>query len=87
MVADTVYTNGRIYTVNEAQPWVEAVTITGGKFTAVGSAANIDALIGDGTEVMPIKEFVDAGATVTFGSDWPAAPLTLTPISDVDWKR
>ena len=21
---------------------------------------------------MPIKEFVDAGATVTFGSDWPA---------------
>ena len=25
--ADTVYTNGRIYTVNEAQPWVEAVAI------------------------------------------------------------
>jgi hypothetical protein len=24
-VADTVYINGRIYTVNEAQPWVEAV--------------------------------------------------------------
>ena len=27
-VADTVYTNGRIYTVNEAQPWAEAVAIT-----------------------------------------------------------
>jgi hypothetical protein len=25
--ADTVYTNGKIYTVNEAQPWVEAVAI------------------------------------------------------------
>ena len=23
--ADTVFINGRIYTVNEAQPWVEAV--------------------------------------------------------------
>ena len=26
-VADTIYTNGTIYTVNEAQPWVEAVAI------------------------------------------------------------
>ena len=25
-VADVVYTNGKIYTVNEAQPWVEVVS-------------------------------------------------------------
>ena len=25
LVADTVYTNGRIYTVNKAMPWAEAV--------------------------------------------------------------
>jgi hypothetical protein len=25
--ADVIYTNGKIYTVNEAQPWVEAVAI------------------------------------------------------------
>ena len=24
--ADVVYTNGKIYTVNEAQPWVEVVS-------------------------------------------------------------
>ena len=30
--ADTVYTNGKIYTVNETQPWVEAVAIKNGKF-------------------------------------------------------
>ena len=24
-IADTVYTNGKIYTVNEAQPWAEAL--------------------------------------------------------------
>ena len=31
-VADAVYTNGRIYTVDESQPWVEAVGIKDGKF-------------------------------------------------------
>ncbi len=53
--ADTVYTNGKIYTVNEAQPWAEAVAITDGKFTAVGSAADVKTLIGDGTEVIDLK--------------------------------
>ncbi len=35
--ADTAYTNGRIYTVSEAQPWAEAVAIKDGKFEVVGS--------------------------------------------------
>ncbi len=26
--ADVIYTNGKIYTVNEAQPWAEAEAIT-----------------------------------------------------------
>ena len=30
--ADTVYRNGKIYTVNEKAPWAEAVAIKGGKF-------------------------------------------------------
>ena len=29
--ADTIYTNGKIYTVNEAQPWVQAIAIKDGK--------------------------------------------------------
>ena len=37
--ADVVYTNGKIYTVNEKQPWAEAVAIKDGKFVKVGSAA------------------------------------------------
>ena len=36
-MADTVYTNGHIYTVKEAQPWAEAVAIKDGKFLAVAS--------------------------------------------------
>ena len=53
--ADTVYTNGKIYTVNEAQPWVEAVAIKDGKFVAVGSAEEIAAMSGDTTEVIDLS--------------------------------
>ena len=53
-VADTVYTNGKIYTVNDAQPWAEAVAIKDGKFIAVGSADDIAAVTGDSTEVVDL---------------------------------
>ena len=53
-VADTVYTNGRIYTVNEQQPWVEAVAIKGGKFIEVGSADDMKSMIGDDTETIDL---------------------------------
>lgn len=51
-VADVVYTNGRIYTVNEVQPWAEAVAIKDGKFIAVGTNDDIAAATGDGTKVV-----------------------------------
>ena len=53
-LADTVYTNGKIYTVNESQPWAEAVAIKDGKFIAVGSADDVAAVIGVGTEVVDL---------------------------------
>ncbi len=52
--ADTVYTNGRIYTVNEAQPWVEAVAIQGGKFLVIGSNADVESVTGQSTEVVDL---------------------------------
>jgi len=52
--ADTVYTNGRIYTVNDARPWVEAVAIKDGRFTAVGSAEDVSAVTGGDTEVIDL---------------------------------
>ena len=52
--ADVVYTNSKIYTVDESQPWAEAVAIKDGKFIAVGSADDISAVIGDGTEVFDL---------------------------------
>ena len=53
-IADTVYTNGKIYTVNSAQPWAEAVAIKDGKFIAVGSADDVSAVTGTGTEVVDL---------------------------------
>ena len=53
--ADTVYRSGRIYTVDDANPWAEAVAIRDGKFVVVGSNADVDSLIGDGTEVVDLE--------------------------------
>jgi predicted amidohydrolase YtcJ len=50
-IADSVYTNGRIYTVDEAQPWAEAVAIKDGKFLVVGSTADVETVTAAGTEV------------------------------------
>lgn len=52
--ADTIYTNGKIYTVNEAQPWVEAIAIKDGKIISVGTKDEIDANIGKNTEVIDL---------------------------------
>ena len=38
--ADYVFTNGRVYTSNEAQPWVEAVAVRGTDIVFVGDAAD-----------------------------------------------
>ena len=60
--ADTVYTNGRIYTVSESQPWAEAVAIKDGKFMIVGSSADVDAVTGEKTAVVDLDgQFVMPG--------------------------
>jgi predicted amidohydrolase YtcJ len=54
VIADTVYRNGRIYTVNEEQPWAEAVAIKDGRFLAVGAGADVEAFTGESTEVIDL---------------------------------
>lgn len=39
--ADLILTNARVYTVETAQPWAEAVAIDNGKIVAVGSAKDV----------------------------------------------
>ena len=53
--AEVIYKNGKIYTVNEDQPWAEAVAIKDGKFLALGSNVKIEALRGVTTEVIDLE--------------------------------
>ena len=48
--ADLVITNGAIYTVNDAQPWAEAVAVKEGRIVYVGDAAGVAGLAGDNTQ-------------------------------------
>jgi len=52
--ADTVYKNGKIYTVNEKNPWAAAVAIKNGKFIKVGSNADVEKFVGKDTKVIDL---------------------------------
>jgi len=63
---DTIYLNGKIYTVNEAQPWAEAVAIKDGKFVAVGSNVDVKKHKTDSTTVIDLGgKFVMPGLVDT----------------------
>jgi hypothetical protein len=53
--ADLVLRNGRIVTVDDARPEAEAVAIRGGVVAAVGTNAEIEAYLGDATEVIDLE--------------------------------
>ena len=40
--ADTVFTNAKVYTVNEKQPWADAVAVKDGKIIYVGDNAGAE---------------------------------------------
>ena len=62
IAADTVYINGRIYTVDETQPWAEAVAIKDDKFVAVGSNDDVASVTGENTDVIDLAgKFVMPG--------------------------
>ncbi len=52
--ADVVITNARIYTVNEAAPWAQAVAIADGKIVAVGTNGEMEAYRGAKTRVVDV---------------------------------
>jgi len=55
VAADTIIVRAKIYTLNEKQPWTEALAIKADKILAVGSDTDIQAYRGSSTKV------VDAG--------------------------
>ena len=52
--ADTVYKNGRIYTVDTETPWVEAIAIKDGAFVMAGTNDEVEAVTGQETRVVDL---------------------------------
>jgi predicted amidohydrolase YtcJ len=52
--ADIVFTNGKIYTVNNKHSFAEAVAVKDGKFMEVGSAKDIEIFVGQQTRVVDL---------------------------------
>ena len=87
--ADAVYTNGKIYTVDEAQPWAEAIAVRNGEFIVVGSNADVEAVIGENTAVtdlggrMAMPGFIDTHVHI-MGASIGKANLYLSNPNDID---
>ncbi len=72
--ADFVFTNGKVYTVNDNQPWAEAVAVTGDKIAYVGKSEVAKEYIGPETKIVDLKGqmmmpgFVEAHIHTTVGA-------------------
>ena len=70
---DTILHNGRVSTMDEAQPTVEAFAVSDGRFTAIGSSADVLNLKGPGTLVIDARGrpvfpgFIDAHTHPAWG--------------------
>jgi predicted amidohydrolase YtcJ len=89
-VADTIYTNGEIITVNDAQPAAEAVAVKDGKILAVGGGDDVMGYLGPSTEVVSLKGrtmipgFVDGHSHICdYGMLWGYPTLNPPPVGDV----
>lgn len=53
--ADTVFTHGTIYTLDDRQPWAEAVAVRQGRIEFVGTNAQAQAFVGSSTKIVNLQ--------------------------------
>ena len=80
--ADYVFTGGKVYTVNDKQPWAEAVAVKGNKIVYVGDAAGAKNFVGKDTKTIDtVGKTVFPGFISThdhlIASDWTTAGVQL----------
>ena len=72
---DILIRNARVYTVNDLQPWAEAVAIRGDRIVWVGSDAEADQQHGDRTRVIDaegrllLPGFIDSHNHIRYGNE------------------
>lgn len=89
MSVDVIFLNAKITTLNDAAPQAEAVAVTGGRFSAVGSTAEVRKLAGESTSVIDLQGrrvlpgLIDAHChpveTLWMKDDWVDARFPGTP--------
>lgn len=91
--ADLILFNGKIYTVNEQQPWVEAVAVKNGKIIAVGNLIEIQQLAGKATKQqdlqgsMLLPGFIDSHAHPVMGGAYVRSLSLDTFATPVHWTK
>ncbi len=88
-VADLVFTNASVLTMNDDAPTAQAVAVTGNQISYVGDVAGAEALIGDSTEVLDLggdtllPGFV-SGHDHIVASGWTSRGVSLFGIETLD---
>ena len=60
--ADVIFTGGRVWTGEDANPWAEAVAVRGNRIVAVGSDQDVASFRGDDTRVIELNgRFISPG--------------------------
>ncbi len=90
VIADRIYVNGVIITVNDAQPSAEAVAVKGGKILAVGARDNVMSHLGPSTKIVDLKGrtmipgFVDGHSHICdYGILWGYPALNPPPVGSI----
>jgi predicted amidohydrolase YtcJ len=91
--ADFVFTNGRVYTVNEQAPWADAVAVKGSEIVYVGDASGAEVWVSEETERrdlagrLLLPGFIDSHVHPITGGAY-ATALSLDTFGSVDgWVR
>jgi len=88
-VADYLFTNARVYTVDEALPWADVVAVKGNEIVYVGNAAGAKRLISEATSVhdlggqLLLPGFIDSHVHPIAGGAY-ATALSLDTFGSVD---
>ena len=87
--ADVVFTNAKVYTVNEARPWAEAVAVKGNEIVYVGDTVGAESLAGSNTTLhdvggrLLLPGFIDSHMHPITGGAY-AKALSLNTFGTVD---
>lgn len=91
--ADLVLSNAQVYTVDQNQPWAEAVAVKEGKIVFVGSNEAVQSWVGEGTKQQDLQGklvlpgFIDSHAHPVSGGAYVRSLALDTYAGPEDWLK